>query len=86
MPLLFCFQIEIEMVVVSIQHMKRWRFVFQVGFEMVDAIAEAKGITLSCVSFRALIGKGSKSLHLVLEIYVITQSGMLYQSSLSIES
>ncbi|KAL6175332.1 hypothetical protein ACLB2K_051973 [Fragaria x ananassa] len=29
-----------------------------VGFEMVDAIAEAEGIALSSVSFKALIGKG----------------------------
>ncbi|XP_068308510.1 peptidyl-tRNA hydrolase, chloroplastic-like isoform X2 [Pyrus communis] len=29
-----------------------------VGFEMVDAIAEAEGIPLSSVSFKALVGKG----------------------------
>ncbi|KAI4350891.1 hypothetical protein L6164_005297 [Bauhinia variegata] len=29
-----------------------------VGFEMVDAIAEAEGIPLSSVSFKALFGKG----------------------------
>lgn len=29
-----------------------------VGFEMVDAIAEAEGISLSSVSFKALLGKG----------------------------
>ncbi|XP_008244016.1 PREDICTED: peptidyl-tRNA hydrolase, chloroplastic [Prunus mume] len=29
-----------------------------VGFEMVDAIAEAEGISLSSVSFKALVGKG----------------------------
>ncbi|PRQ16492.1 putative aminoacyl-tRNA hydrolase [Rosa chinensis] len=29
-----------------------------VGFEMVDAIAEAEGIALSSVSFKALVGKG----------------------------
>lgn len=37
-----------------------WRWCsFQVGFEMVDAIAEAEGISLSSVSFKALVGKGS---------------------------
>ncbi|XP_059455051.1 peptidyl-tRNA hydrolase, chloroplastic-like [Corylus avellana] len=30
----------------------------QVGFEMVDAIAEAEGISISSVSFKALLGKG----------------------------
>lgn len=29
-----------------------------VGFEMVDAIAEAEGISISSVSFKALLGKG----------------------------
>lgn len=29
-----------------------------VGFEMVDAIAEAEGISMSSVSYRALFGKG----------------------------
>ena len=35
-----------------------WSFIFQVGFEMVDAIAEAEGISMSSVSFKALFGKG----------------------------
>jgi len=29
-----------------------------VGFEMVDAIAEAEGISMNTVSFKALFGKG----------------------------
>ena len=32
--------------------------VFQVGFKMVDAIAEAEGISMNSVSFKALFGKG----------------------------
>lgn len=35
-----------------------WLSVLQVGFEMVDAIAEAEGINISSVSFKALFGKG----------------------------
>ena len=31
---------------------------FQVGFEMVDAIVEAEGISMNSVSFKALFGKG----------------------------
>jgi PTH1 family peptidyl-tRNA hydrolase len=31
-----------------------------VGFEMVDTIAEAEGISMKSVSFKALFGKGSK--------------------------
>jgi hypothetical protein len=31
-----------------------------VGFEMVDTIAEAEGISMNSVSFKALFGKGSK--------------------------
>lgn len=31
----------------------------QVGFEMVDAIAEAEGISLSKMQFKALFGKGT---------------------------
>ena len=38
----------------------RWDSV-QVGFEMVDAIAEAEGISISSVSFKALLGKGLPS-------------------------
>lgn len=38
----------------------RWDSV-QVGFEMVDAIAEAEGISMSSVSFKALLGKGLPS-------------------------
>lgn len=34
-------------------------FYFQVGFEMVDTIAEAEGISMTTVSFKALFGKGS---------------------------
>ncbi|KAL2933979.1 Peptidyl-tRNA hydrolase chloroplastic [Bienertia sinuspersici] len=31
---------------------------FQVGFEMIDTIAEAEGISMSSVSFKASFGKG----------------------------
>lgn len=31
----------------------------QVGFEMIDALADAEGIYMSSVNFRALLGKGS---------------------------
>lgn len=34
-------------------------YIFQVGFEMVDTIAEAEGISMTTVSFKALFGKGS---------------------------
>lgn len=36
-----------------------WCCFDQVGFEMVDAIADAEGISMSSVNFRALFGKGS---------------------------
>lgn len=39
-------------------------FWFQVGFEMVDAIAEAEGISISTVSFKALLGKGTYAYYL----------------------
>jgi len=39
-------------------HNSFWNWYFQVGFEMVDAIAEAEGISMSTVSFKALFGKG----------------------------
>lgn len=32
--------------------------VLQVGFQMVDALADAEGISISGVSFKALFGKG----------------------------
>jgi len=31
----------------------------QVGFEMVDALADAEGISMNTVNFKALFGKGS---------------------------
>lgn len=34
------------------------KLLFQVGFEMLDAIAEAEGISVSTVQFKALFGKG----------------------------
>lgn len=37
---------------------KHLLLVLQVGFEMVDAIAEAEGINISSVSFKALFGNG----------------------------
>ena len=36
---------------------------FQVGFEMIDAIAEREGISMGSVSFKALFGKGSLGLN-----------------------
>lgn len=36
-----------------------WCYFDQVGFEMVDALADAEGISMSSVNFRALFGKGS---------------------------
>ena len=34
-------------------------FNLQVGFGLVDVIAEAEGISIGSVSFKALLGKGS---------------------------
>lgn len=31
----------------------------QVGFEMIDAIAEAEGVSLSSMQFKAMVGKGN---------------------------
>ena len=31
----------------------------QVGFEMIDVIAEAEGISLSSMQFKAMVGKGN---------------------------
>ncbi|OAY81934.1 Peptidyl-tRNA hydrolase, mitochondrial [Ananas comosus] len=31
---------------------------FRVGFEMIDVIAEAEGISLSSIQFKAMLGKG----------------------------
>lgn len=42
---------------------------FQVGFEMVDAIAEAEGISMNSVSFKALFGKGTLALRFGFNIY-----------------
>lgn len=39
-------------------------FLFQVGFEMIDAIANAEGISVSSIQFKALFGKGLRFLHL----------------------
>lgn len=33
----------------------------QIGFEMIDAIAEAEGIPLRTIQHKALLGKGKKS-------------------------
>jgi hypothetical protein len=37
----------------------------QVGFEMIDAIAEAEGIPVSSKQFKAIVGKGN-SVHSIL--------------------
>lgn len=41
-----------------------WKDSFQVGFEMIDAIARAEGISMSSIRFKALLGNGLLLKHL----------------------
>jgi hypothetical protein len=37
----------------------------QVGFEMIDAIAEAEGISVSSKQFKSMVGKGNLGIYIV---------------------
>jgi len=43
----------------------------QVGFEMINVIAEAEGIPLSSMQFKAMVGKGNTLVLLTLNILIL---------------
>lgn len=60
--------------------------IWQVGFEMIDTIADAEGISMGSVSFKAQFGKGTffllDSRVIILSCYIVILSNIIALPSL----